>query len=148
MFLKLVNRTDMKKIICFLLVIIVANTILYAQIEGVIKWEENKDFTYQEIDKYVNITSASGYVETIGAPQLPYCIKTFLVPINSQVSLQVKKVKKQLLKEGILLYPVQPPVSVGQEDLEWVDPDSLIYNSLNPFPGKYAEIISENIAVR
>ena len=51
MFLKLVNRTDMKKIICFLLVIIVANTILYAQIEGVIKWEENKDFTYQEIDK-------------------------------------------------------------------------------------------------
>lgn len=107
MFLKLVNRTDMKKIICFLLVIIVANTILYAQIEGVIKWEENKDFTYQEIDKYVNITSASGYVETIGAPQLPYCIKTFLVPINSQVSLQVKKVKKQLLKEGILFIAVR-----------------------------------------
>ncbi|WP_320934789.1 C25 family cysteine peptidase [Bacteroides nordii] len=132
----------MKKNICFLLAIIVVNT-LYAQIEGVIKWEENKDFTFQEIDKYVSITSASGYVETIGAPQLPYCIKTFLVPINAQVSLQVKKVKKQLLKEGILLYPVQPPVSVGQEDLEWVDPDSIIYNSLNPFPGKYAEIISE-----
>ena len=132
----------MKKKICFLLAIIVVNT-LYAQIEGVIKWEENKDFTFQEIDKYVSITSASGYVETIGAPQLPYCIKTFLVPINSQVSLQVKKVEKQLLKEGVLLYPVQPPVSVGQEDLEWVDPDSLIYNSLNPFPGKYAEIISE-----
>lgn len=86
-----------------MLAIIVVNT-LYAQIEGVIKWEENKDFTFQEIDKYVSITSASGYVETIGAPQLPYCIKTFLVPINAQVSLQVKKVKKQLLKEGILLW--------------------------------------------
>ena len=83
-----------------MLAIIVVNT-LYAQIEGVIKWEKIKISLFKEIDKYVSITSVSGYVETIGAPQLPYCIKTFLVPINSQVSLQVKKVKKQLLKKVV-----------------------------------------------
>lgn len=60
-----------------------------------------------------------------------------------ETALYYFSLKSFIGQQYILLYPVQPPVSVGQEDLEWVDPDSLIYNSLNPFPGKYAEIISE-----
>lgn len=146
MFLNLVIRKCMKKITCFLLAILVVNTLLYAQIEGVVKLEETKDYTLRKVDKYVGIISELGYIENIGAPQLPYTIKTFLVPKNSQVSLNVKEINKSLIDKDILLYPLQFPVSVGRINPDWVEPDSVIYNSLNPFPGKYAEIISDKVS--
>lgn len=133
----------MKKYIRLLLVFIITNINVHAQIEGVIKWKENEDFAFQKVNEYVDIISESGFVDVVGAPNLPYVIKTFLVPLNAQISLSVKNVHKNILKENILLYPVQSPISVGKENRELLEPDSVIYNSLNPFPGKYAEIVSD-----
>lgn len=137
------NSGSMKKIICILLNAIAFNMVLNAQIEGVVQWEKDKDFTFRMIGEYTEIVSESGCIEAIGAPQIPYCTKTFLVPTNAQVSVQVVSVNKKVLDRNVLLYPVQPPIPVGSESPTWVKPDDTIYSSLNPFPGKYAEIISD-----
>ena len=91
--------------------------------------------------EYVEISSETGYVDEPGMPQIPYCVKTFLIPVNTQPAIQIKYVNRKLQKKDILLYPVQPPIPIGESILSWVEPNSDIYNSSNPFPGKYAKVL-------
>ena len=131
----------MKKIlVCLIAIVVVMN--LSAQVEGTIQWRPEIDFTYQVNGEYVEISSETGYVDEPGMPQIPYCVKTFLIPVNTQPAIQIKYVNRKLQKKDILLYPVQPPIPIGESILSWVEPNSDIYNSSNPFPGKYAEIVS------
>jgi hypothetical protein len=43
-----------------------------------------------------------------------------------------------------LVYPAQPPRVIG-ETIPWVDPDSLIYNSDELFPGEFVRIVSQGV---
>lgn len=115
---------------------------LSAQVEGTIQWQPEIDFTYQINGEYIEILSETGYVDEPGMPQIPYCVKTFLIPVNAQPVIQVKYVNRKLQKKDVLLYPVQPLIPIGESSLSWVEPNNDIYNSSNPFPGKYAEIVS------
>ena len=134
----------MKKIlVCLIAIVVVMN--LSAQVEGTIQWRPEIDFTYQVNGEYVEISSETGYVDEPGMPQIPYCVKTFLIPVNAQPVIQVKYVNRKLQKKDVLLYPVQPPIPIGESILSWVEPNSDIYNSSNPFPGKYAEIVSDRM---
>ena len=134
----------MKKIlVCLIAIVVVMN--LSAQVEGTIQWRPEIDFTYQVNGEYVEISSETGYVDEPGMPQIPYCVKTFLIPVNTQPAIQIKYVNRKLQKKDILLYPVQPPIPIGESILSWVEPNSDIYNSSNPFPGKYAEIVSDRM---
>ena len=131
----------MKKIlVCLITIVVVMN--LSAQVEGTIQWQPEIDFTYQINGEYIEILSETGYVDEPGMPQIPYCVKTFLIPVNAQPVIQVKYVNRKLQKKDVLLYPVQPPIPIGESSLSWVEPNNDIYNSSNPFPGKYAEIVS------
>ena len=133
----------MKKIIGTVIVLLVSWA-LNAQIDGTIRWERDSDFTLQLNNSYTEIGTESEYITTVGMPQIPFCTKTFLVPVNAEVSLQIESVKKNLITKDIMLYPVQPRVPIGFDMVnDWVEPDSTVYNSSNPFPGKYAEIISD-----
>ena len=134
----------MKKIlVCLITIVVVMN--LSAQVEGTIQWQPEIDFTYQINGEYIEILSETGYVDEPGMPQIPYCVKTFLIPVNTQPAIQIKYVNRKLQKKDILLYPVQPPIPIGESILSWVEPNSDIYNSSNPFPGKYAEIVSDRM---
>ena len=134
----------MKKIlVCLITIVVVMN--LSAQVEGTIQWQPEIDFTYQINGEYIEISSETGYVDEPGMPQIPYCVKTFLIPVNTQPAIQIKYVNRKLQKKDILLYPVQPPIPIGESILSWVEPNSDIYNSSNPFPGKYAEIVSDRM---
>ena len=133
----------MKKIIGTVIVLLVSWT-LNAQINGTIRWERGSDFTLQLNNSYTEIGTESEYITTVGMPQIPFCTKTFLVPVNAEVSLRIESVRKNLITKDIMLYPVQPRVPIGFDMVnDWVEPDSTVYNSSNPFPGKYAEIISD-----
>ena len=124
-------------------VVFVMITSANGQIDGIITWVENIDFTFRPEGEYMNVVSEpSTYLNEIGAPNLPYCVKTFLVPVGVQPSVQIHSVNKELLKSDILVYPAQPQVIISSVP-EWVEPDSRIYNSSNPYPGNYAEIISD-----
>ena len=134
----------MKKIlVCLMAIIVVTN--LSAQVEGTIQWNPDIDFTYQVNGEYIQISSETGYIDEPGMPQIPYCVKTFLIPMNVQAAIQVKSVNRKLQREDVLLYPAQPPIPIGESRSSWVEPNSDIYNSSNPFPGKYAEIISDRV---
>lgn len=133
----------MKRLIMIIGVVFVMITSVNAQIEGIITWVENIDFTFRPEGEYMNVVSEpSTYLNEIGAPNLPYCVKTFLVPVGVQPSVQIHSVNKELLKSDILVYPAQPQVIISSVP-EWVEPDSRIYNSSDPYPGNYAEIISD-----
>lgn len=45
----------------------------------------------------------------------------------------------------MLVFPDQYPVPVGGDYPSWVEPNEWVYNSSNPFPGRYAEIISDRV---
>ena len=133
----------MKKIIGTVIVLLVSWA-LNAQIDGTIRWERDSDFTLQLNNSYTEIGTESEYITTVGMPQIPFCTKTFLVPVNAEVSLRIESVRKNLITKDIMLYPVQPRVPIGFDMVnDWVEPDFTVYNSSNPFPGKYAEIISD-----
>ena len=133
----------MKRLIMIIGVVFVMITSVNAQIEGIITWVENIDFTFRPEGEYMNVVSEpSTYLNEIGAPNLPYCVKTFLVPVGVQPSVQIHSVNKELLKSDILVYPAQPQVIISSVP-EWVEPDSRIYNSSDPYPANYAEIISD-----
>ena len=67
---------------------------LSAQVEGTIQWQPEINFTYQINGEYIEILSETGYVDKPGMPQIPYCVKTFLIPVNAQPVIQVKYVTK------------------------------------------------------
>ena len=137
------NTQGMKKIIGTVIVLLVSWA-LNAQIDGTIRWERDSDFTLQLNNSYTEIGTESEYITTVGMPQIPFCTKTFLVPVNAEVSLRIESVRKNLITKDIMLYPVQPRVPIVFDMVnDWVEPDSTVYNSSNPFPGKYAEIISD-----
>lgn len=101
----------MKKIlVCLITIVVVMN--LSAQVEGTIQWQPEIDFTYQINGEYIEILSETGYVDEPGMPQIPYCVKTFLIPVNAQPVIQVKYVNRKLQKKDVLLYPVQPPIPI------------------------------------
>ena len=134
----------MKKILVYLMAIVMAMN-LSAQVNGTIQWNPEIDFTYQVNGEYIEISSETGYIDEPGMPQIPYCMKIFLIPVNAEAAIQVKSVNRKLQKKDVLLYPVQPPIPIGESSSSWVELNSDIYNSSNPFPGKYAEIISDRM---
>ena len=119
--------------------------VLHAQISGTIKWEKDVDFSIQIGNEYTEIWAASMcYTEEVGSPKIPYCVKSFVLPNNAEVStIRITSVNKQLIGENLLVIPAQCPTSVGEGYSSWVDPNKEIYNSSNPFPGQYAEVISD-----
>ena len=92
------------------------------------------------------ITSEYSFTEEVGNPQLPVHIESFVVPFEATVSdLQITSVSKQKIDGNFYIYPAQPPrILDGSESPAFVQPNASVYNSSSPYPGKVAEIISDN----
>lgn len=89
--------------------------VLHAQISGTIKWEKDVDFSIQIGNEYTEIWAASMcYTEEVGSPKIPYCVKSFVLPNNAEVStIRITSVNKQLIGENLLVIPAQCPTEVG-----------------------------------
>ena len=111
-------------------------TVLHAQISGTIKWEQNVDFSIQTANEYTEILAEPMcYTEEVGSPKIPYCVKSFVLPNDAEVSMvRITSVSKRLIGENLLVIPAQYPIPVGEGYSSWVDPNEKIYNSSNPFP--------------
>ena len=88
------------------------------------------------------------YTNIVGQPELPVYFQSFVIPIDAQINgVTVNRVNKQKLPGTYYIHPVQPPTPISLEDsvsdFELLDP--AIYNSAMPYPGKQAEIISDEI---
>lgn len=122
--------------------------VAYAQINGSIRWEQNVDFSVHIGSEYVDIlTESMCYTEEVGNPKIPCCVESFVIPNDVVVStIRITSVNKRLIGENLLVVPVQHPIPVGGGYYpRWVEPNEWVYNSPNPYPGRYAEIIADRV---
>jgi hypothetical protein len=91
-----------------------------------------------EADNY-NLISVSGcrYLENIGEPRLPVKNVFFLIPpAAALVDVEVASLVENTLKGEYLIFPAQPPLRTVPENLSFVPPDPLIYESSGRYPKK------------
>ena len=80
-----------------------------------------------------------------GTPELPAVYLNYIIPSYAKVeSLIVSQSNTNQIYGAYLVYPAQPPRVIG-ESIPWVDPDSLIYNSDELFPGEFVRIVSQGV---
>jgi hypothetical protein len=91
------------------------------------------------------VTKDYSFTEEIGNPQLPVRLESFIVPFDAVVSgIQISSVTKQQIYGEFYIYPTQPRIILdGSDPPEFVQPNPGIYNSLEPYPGKMVEIVSD-----
>lgn len=119
--------------------------LLKAQISERFTLTQN-EIVFQKNAEFDELTTKDySFTEEIGNPQLPTRIESFVVPFDAIVSgLQITSVTKQNIKGKFYIYPTQPPRPLdGSEPPAFVEPNPAVYNSSAPYPGKTAEIISD-----
>ena len=87
------------------------------------------------------------YLSKEGEPELPFYRVSYVLPFDAKVTgVTFQSQEKRLLKQDVYIYPAQPPIPVGYAgDIAFTQPDKRVYNSDMPYPGKQAEIISDEI---
>ena len=135
----------MKKYILAGLLVLFAYIISYGQINGNIKWEQNVDFSIQIGDEYTEISTESMcYTEEVGSPEIPYCVKSFVLPNNAKTpTIRITATSRRLIGGGLLIIPAQYPTPIGERYSSWTEPNNGVYSSSKSFPVQYAEIISD-----
>ncbi|MBI4649009.1 MAG: VCBS repeat-containing protein, partial [Bacteroidia bacterium] len=107
---------------------------------------DSSELIFSVKDNYDVIEFIEGYTtEEVGAPQLPVKIVKFVIPINVNVSnIIINNSSYQQLSGTFSIYPYQQPSPLdGSDPHPFVEPDSLIYNSNTPYPGKLIEIAKD-----
>ena len=109
---------------------ITPNELSFEQKEGfdLISWKDNSHTT-----------------QKVGAPQLPVDVRTFVVPLNVKVTGVNVSVKQREAVEGNFLpFPIQPATPIdGKGIVDFIEPDSAIYQGTELFPQNHAEIIAD-----
>ncbi|MCK4662735.1 MAG: hypothetical protein KAT68_07715, partial [Bacteroidales bacterium] len=125
----------------FLVIIVTA----YGQYSGSVSFDQNQViFTTQ--DEYDRIDYPNSFKTLqIGAPELPVFHYHYVIPIDAELTNIIVNDSTQTQLTGTYyVYPAQPPIILdGREQEPFVEPDSLIYNSSEPYPGKLVEIDRE-----
>ncbi|MDI6839454.1 MAG: C25 family cysteine peptidase [bacterium] len=83
-----------------------------------------------------------GSTVPVGSPQLPQVPFSFVIPPGATAEkIEVISVDSEIIPGNYRIYPAQPwrPISFDI-DVPFVKPDSVIYNSTIPFPGKIVEL--------
>ncbi|MCK4330799.1 T9SS type A sorting domain-containing protein [candidate division WOR-3 bacterium] len=83
-------------------------------------------------------------MDMVGEPMLPVRYMNLIIPAGNKVS----RIEFPLANSQSIgtynIYPAQPPIPVSStEPPEWVEPDSIVYSSDEPYPGKLAEVVHE-----
>lgn len=104
------------------------------------------DFTFHYENGFTRIDAKEYSVyRPPGEPELPSIFLNYIIPPNAKVeSLIISQLHTTEIEGQRLIYPAQPLRSLG-ETLSWVPPDTLIYNSEEPYPGTILAIVDEGL---
>lgn len=104
-----------------------------------------QEITIDSLEGFSRIRFQQGeYTADPGKPQLPVKTLSYVVPFDAVVTgVQVTSLQKQHLPGVYTVYPAQYPIPTGGPSPGFAPPDSLTYHSSSPYPGKTAEIISD-----
>lgn len=76
-----------------------------------------------------------------GNPQLPIANLTASIPDEMKaISVKVVSTEKRVIPGRYRIYPSQPPQPISSGSAVFVEPDSTVYSSSQPYPGKILEL--------
>lgn len=129
-----------------IVIFILISTQLKAQLSETIRVEQ-LDLSFSRMDEFdcVMWEKSSEFTEQANAPKLPVIIESFVIPFDAQVTnIDVVVKGKNLLNRSLLIVPVDPPISIGNDFASSsLNPDDAIYNSSLVYPTENVKIISD-----
>ena len=82
-------------------------------------------------------------LDSIGAPNLPVFIQSFVLPAGSILTgIQITPSQQTTFTGNPYIRPAQPPCIIGQA-CDTVPPNPAIYNSANPYPAQHIKVIAD-----
>ena len=130
----------------FIVIFILISTQLKAQLSETLRVEES-DLSFSRMEEFDCVTweKSSEFTEQVNAPKLPVIIESFVIPFDAQVTnIDVGVKGKNLLNRSLLIVPVDPPISIGNDfATSSLKPDGAIYNSSLAYPTENVKIISD-----
>ena len=137
----------MKRIIHTIITLAVSLASANAQISGEIK-PNVSDVSVSKNAGYdlIKLSGANHVTNQVGMPELPVISKTFVIPTDAQITnIEIKENRKTELQGTFRPYPVQPPVTTGGTNQNFIEPFDTIYNGASTYPAKRAEIVADYI---
>ncbi len=101
-----------------------------------------QDLSFKKLMGY-NQVRMKGLLSTnqAGRPELPLASVTISIPAGMEaVGMQVVSADKKVIPGNFKIYPAQPPQPISRRPGGFVPPDSTIYSSPQPYPGRIAEL--------
>ncbi len=144
--MKRVRRVNYGIMVVLWVGLLMAAQAAFAQVSYVVNLTTN-DLTFAVRDGY-NLVSLKGgsFLGEIRKPQMPVKYIRLICPPNTEVDSLVIPVRESRSVSGTYrILPAQTPVPtlIGHAPAQWVDPDTSIYNSNKPYPGKLAEVVHQ-----
>lgn len=139
----------MKRIIHTIITLAVSLASANAQISGEIK-PNVSDVSVSKNAGYdlIKLSGANHVTNQVGMPELPVISKTFVIPTDAQITnIEIKENRKTELQGTFWPYPVQPPVTTGGTNQNFIEPFDSIYYGTNTYPAKQAEVVADNISM-
>jgi hypothetical protein len=95
----------------------------------------------------VTLENSFHYTTEVGFPELPVYVQSFVVPLDAKLNgVTVNGINRQKLEGVFYVYPAQPPMPAVQYNADdFTPPNPAVYRSSKPYPGKQAEIISDDV---
>ena len=137
----------MKRIIHTIITLAVSLASAHAQISDEIK-PNVSDVSVSKSAGYdvIKLSGANHVTNQVGMPELPVISKTFVIPTDAQITnIEIKENRKTELQGTFRPYPVQPPVTTGGTNQNFIEPFDTIYNGASTYPAKRAEIVADYI---
>ena len=137
----------MKRIIHTIITLAVSLASAHAQISDEIK-PNVSDVSVSKSAGYdvIKLSGANHVTNQVGMPELPVISKTFVIPTDAQITnIEIKENRKTELQGTFRPYPVQPPVTTGGTNQNFIEPFDTINNGASTYPAKRAEIVADYI---
>jgi len=139
----------LQKTIITTIVLLCTSTLAFADYNGNITTNQT-ELSFTQFNDYDVISLEEGYyTDEEGAPQLPVKILEYVIPIDMNVKDIIINSSEQVQIDGTyFIYPAQPPyLTDGSEPPPFVEPNSDIYDSSNPYPDKLVEVIGDGYSM-
>lgn len=137
----------MRKIILTITVLLCTSSMIFADYNGSVITDQT-ELSFSQVDDYDIISLYECYyAEEEGAPQLPVKILQYVIPIDINVkNIIIDSSEETQISGEYNIYPAQPP-QYWEISQPFVEPDSNIYNSNTPYPGKLVEVIGDGYSM-
>ena len=137
----------MKRIIPLICLLLAGYLPIRAQIGGEVELNVNElYFSQQNGYDVIHWNGGADMIRQVGAPELPVILKTYVIPLEAQLTGVEVSVSNRVSVDGIFIpYPAQQPIPINTETdgAEFTQPDTSIYQGTEIFPHVKAQIVAD-----